>query len=126
MPRLVRCSLIQTHTDASPDLPLPDIKHAMIDKHLGYIRQAAEAGAHIICLQEIFNGPYFCAEQQARWYDFTEPVPEGPTIRLMQDVARRHRAALIVPAYEREQPASVYGGDALWLSHRGRHARRTQ
>src|ERR1022692_1954190 len=82
MPRLVRCSLIQAHTDASPDLPLPEIKRATIDKHLGYIRQAAEAGAQIVCLQELFNGPYFCAEQQVRWYDFTEPVPDGPTIRL--------------------------------------------
>ena len=48
MPRLVRCSLIQAHTDVSPDLPLPEIKQAMIDKHLGYIRQAAEAGARIV------------------------------------------------------------------------------
>src|ERR1039457_6862739 len=55
MPRLVRCSLIQAHADASPDLPLPEIKRVMIDKHLGYIRQAAEAGARIVCLQELFN-----------------------------------------------------------------------
>ena len=103
MPRLVRCSLIQTHTDASPELPLAEIKQAMIGKHLDYIRQAAEAGARIVCLQELFNGPYFCAEQQVRWYDFTEPVPDGPTIRLMQDVARQRHVALIVPVYEREQ-----------------------
>ncbi len=88
MPRTVRCSLIQSHTDVSPDLPLPQLKQALIDKHLTYIRQAADAGAQIVCLQELFNGPYFCAEQQVRWYDFTEPVPDGPTIQLMQDTAR--------------------------------------
>ena len=113
MPRLVRCSLIQAHTDASPDLPLPEIKRAMTDKHLGYIRQAAQAGARIVCLQELFNGPYFCAEQQVRWYDFTEPVPDGPTIRLMQDVARQHQIALIVPVYEREQEGVYYNTAAV-------------
>src|SRR6202020_374880 len=99
MPRLVRCSLIQAHSDASPDLPLEQLKQAMVDKHLDYIQRAAEADAQIVCLQELFYGPYFCAEQQVRWYDFTEAVPDGPTIRLMQDVARQHHVALIVPVY---------------------------
>src|SRR5580704_7480286 len=113
MPRLVRCSLIQSHTDASSDLPLEELKQAIIGKHLGLIRQAAEAGARIVCLQELFNGPYFCAEQQVRWYDFTELVPDGATIRLMQDVARQHDVALIVPVYEREQEGVYYNTAAV-------------
>ena len=121
MPRLVRCSLIQATNAAPPDLPLDQVKQAMIDKHLGYLRQAAEAGAQIVCLQEIFYGPYFCAEQQTRWYDFTEPIPEGPTIRLMQEQARRHRVAMVVPIYEREiegvyyNTAAVIGPDGGYL-----------
>ena len=87
MPRIVRCSLIQAANVASPDQPLEQDKQAMIDKHVALIAEAAKAGAQIVCLQEIFYGPYFCAEQQTRWYDFTEPVPDGPTIRLMQDLA---------------------------------------
>ena len=99
MSRIVRCSLIQASNAAPPDASLEDTKKAMIDKHVGYIRQAAGAGAQIVCLQEIFYGPYFCAEQTTRWYDFTEPVPDGPTIRLMQDAGapapdRAHRARL--------------------------------
>ncbi|HUO30489.1 MAG TPA: nitrilase-related carbon-nitrogen hydrolase [Bryobacteraceae bacterium] len=113
MPRLVRCSLIQARAEAAPDLPLEEIKHALIEKHIGYIRQAAEAGAHIVCLQELFNGPYFCAEQQVRWYDFTEPVPDGPTIRRMQDVARENHVALIVPVYEVEQEGIYYNTAAV-------------
>jgi N-carbamoylputrescine amidase len=113
--------LIQAANVAPVDLPLEQVKQAMIDKHLGYIRQAAEAGAQVVCLQEIFYGPYFCAEQQTRWYDFTENIPDGPTIRLMRDVARRHRTALIVPIYEREQEgvyynaAAVIGADGTYL-----------
>ncbi len=63
MSRIVRCSLIQASNAAAPDASLEATKKAMIDKHVDYIRQAAEAGAQIVCLQEIFYGPYFCAEQ---------------------------------------------------------------
>ncbi len=113
MSRIIRCSLIQATNVAAADLPLAHIKQAMIDKHLEYIRQAAEAGAQIVCLQEIFYGPYFCAEQETRWYDTTEAVPDGPTIRLMQDVARKHKVALVVPVYEVEQQGVYYNTAAV-------------
>jgi predicted amidohydrolase len=105
MPRIVRCSLIQA-SNVSP-------AKAMVDKHLEYIRQAAEAGAQIVCLQEIFNGPYFCAEQETRWYDVAEAVPDGPIVRMMQDVARSRRIVLIVPVYEREQEGIYYNTAAV-------------
>jgi beta-ureidopropionase len=113
MPRIIRCSLIQATNILGPEAPLAQIKQRMIEKHLGYIRQAAEAGAQIVCLQEIFYGPYFCAEQQARWYDTTEEVPDGPTIQLMQKTAREHHIALIVPVYEREQEGLYYNTAAV-------------
>ncbi len=113
MSRIIRCSLIQATNVAASHLPLAQIKQAMIDKHLEYIRQAAEAGARIVCLQEIFYGPYFCAEQEIRWYDTAEAVPDGPTIRLMQDVARKHKVALVVPVYEVEQQGVYYNTAAV-------------
>ena len=116
MSRIIRCSLIQATNVAASHLPLAQIKQAMIDKHLEYIRQAAEAGARIICLQEIFYGPYFCAEQETRWYDTAEAVPDGPTIRLMQDVARKHKVALVVPVYEVEQQGVYYNTAAVILN----------
>jgi N-carbamoylputrescine amidase len=120
MPRIVRCSLIQAANAAPADLPLDQIKKAMIDKHLDYIAQAANAGAQIVCLQEIFHGPYFCAEQNIRWYDTTERIPDGPTIRLMQDVARKHKIVLIVPIYEVEQDG-VYYNTAAVIHNDGRY-----
>ena len=120
MPRIVRCSLIQATNAVSPTEPLESVKKAMVDKHLALIDQAAAAGAQITCLQEIFYGPYFCAEQETRWYDFTEPVPDGPTIRLMQDVARKHRMALVVPVYEIEQEG-VYYNTAAVIDTEGRY-----
>ena len=113
MPRNIRCSLIQASNAAPPEASLADTKHAMIEKHLGMIRQAAEAGAQIICLQEIFYGPYFCAEQTTKWYDMTELVPDGPTVRLMQEEARRRHVALIIPIYEVEQEGVYYNTSAV-------------
>ena len=46
----------------------------MLDKHVGLIEEAAEKGAQIVCLQELFNGPYFAAEQETKWYGMTEPI----------------------------------------------------
>jgi N-carbamoylputrescine amidase len=120
MPRIVRCSLIQATNVLPPDRPLEAVKEAMIAKHVDYIGQAAAAGAQIVCLQEIFYGPYFCAEQQTRWYDFTEPVPGGPTTQLMQSLARQYGLALIVPVYEVEQ-AGVYYNTAAVIDSGGNY-----
>lgn len=113
MSRIVRCSLIQATNAAPPGASLEATKKAMVDKHVTYIEQAAQAGAQIVCLQEIFYGPYFCAEQTTKWYDFTERVPEGPTIRLMQDLAKKHHIALVVPVYEVEQEGVYYNTAAV-------------
>ena len=72
MSRMVRGGLIQASLNASVDDANDVIKRNMIDKHLKMIDEAAEKGAQVICLQELFYGPYFCAEQNTRWYDLTE------------------------------------------------------
>ena len=74
----------------------------MIDKHVKLIEQAAKKGAKMLCLQEIFYGPYFCAEQETSWYDSTERVPDGPTVTLMQELAKKHKMVIVVPIYEEE------------------------
>jgi N-carbamoylputrescine amidase len=113
MPRVVRCALIQAANVAAADRPLSEIRQAMMDKHETYIAQAAADGAQITCLQEIFTGPYFCAEQTTRWYDSTEPIPDGPTIKRMQELAKKHRMAIIVPIYEIEQEGVYYNTAAV-------------
>ena len=113
MPRVTRAALIQA-TNALPDSDdLPKIKQANIDKHVELIREAADKGAQVCCLQELFYGPYFPAEQHTRWYDLAEPIPDGPTIRLMQNLAKQHGMALIVPIYEQEMPGVLYNTAAV-------------
>ncbi|HEX9610410.1 MAG TPA: nitrilase-related carbon-nitrogen hydrolase, partial [Gemmatimonadales bacterium] len=86
--------------------PVAKIRDAMLEKHLPFIEDAGKKGVQILCLQEIFNGPYFCPSQDPKWYDAAEPVP-GPTIDLMRKLAKKHDMAMIVPIYEREM-AGVY------------------
>ena len=118
MPRITRAALIQCSNDEPVDSPLEKIKQTMIDKHVALIEQAASQNAQITCLQEIFYGPYFCAEQEARWYESTEQVPDGPTIKLMQQQAKKHGMVLIVPVYEIDMPGMYYNTAAV-ISHTG-------
>ncbi len=67
----------------------------------------------VLGLQELFYGPYFCAEQQARWYELTEPVPDGPTIAHMQKLAKRYHMVLVVPVYEVEMTGLYYNTAAV-------------
>jgi N-carbamoylputrescine amidase len=105
--------LIQATNEAPTESSIEAIKQAMIEKHVGMIRQAAANGAQLVCLQEIFYGPYFCAEQSTRWYDSTERVPDGPTIELMQALAKELGIALIVPVYEVENEGVYYNTAAV-------------
>src|SRR3954447_25615746 len=86
MARIVRGGLIQATLCEPTTSPVEKIKQAMIDKHVAMIGEAAKKGVEVICLQELFYGPYFCAEQEIKWYNLTEKIPEGPTTKLMMDL----------------------------------------
>ncbi len=90
----------------------------MIDKHVDMLAQAAGKGAQVACFQELFYGPYFCAEQDAKWYEFTEKVPEGPTTKLFQAEAKKHNIVLVLPVYE-EDLAGVYYNTAAVIDADG-------
>ena len=89
MPRIVRGGLIQATLCEPTTSPIEKIKAAMTEKHVALIAQAAGRGAQVVCMQELFYGPYFCAEQETKWYDLTERVPDGPTTRLMMELAKK-------------------------------------
>ena len=61
MPRVVRCGLIQAQNVKGPEAGLEAIKKAMVEKHVKLIEKAAKEKVRILCLQELFYGPYFCA-----------------------------------------------------------------
>ena len=118
MPRLVKCGLIQTSLAGSVGDPIPAIRQANVDKTVAFVEQAGAAGVQILCMQEIFTGPYFCAEQNPRWYEAVERIPDGPTVKLMQDLARKHQMAIVVPLYE-EDGAGIYYNTAAVIDADG-------
>src|SRR5690242_2285670 len=127
MPRIVRCGLIQASNALNPRHALPQIKKAMIEKHLKLIEQTAKKKVRILCLQELFYGPYFCAEPVTRWYELTERVRAGPTTRPVQNIAARHRMVFVVPVYEQQLPgvdfntAAVIDADGGYVGKNRKH-----
>jgi beta-ureidopropionase len=113
MTSTVRCGLIQCSNPINDESqPVAKIQKAMLDKHLPLIDEAAKQGVQILCLQEIFNGPYFCPSQDKRWYAAAEPIP-GPTTELLQAYARKHGMAMVVPLYEMAMRGVYYNTAAV-------------
>jgi beta-ureidopropionase len=105
MARNVRGALLQaTYTG--------DTK-TMIEKHEKYAREAAKDGAQIMCFQELFSSAYFCQTQDAKWYALAEPIPDGPTVKRMQDLAKETGMVLVVPMYEEESTGVYYNTAAV-------------
>ena len=113
MSNIVKCGLIQATHACGTQEPLETIREANLAKHVPIIERAASEGVQIICMQEIFTGPYFCAEQTTRWYDSTEHIPDGPTTQLMQELAARHNMVIVVPIYEEEETGVYYNTAAV-------------
>ena len=120
MARTVKCGLIQAANACSVDEPIEKIKQANIEKNLKFIEVAAAQGVQIICMQEVFTTPYFCAEQNTHWYNSVERIPDGPTVKLMQETARKHGMVIIVPIYE-EEITGVYYNTAAVIDADGKY-----
>ena len=111
--RKVLSGLIQASNPINDESrPVAEVQAAMLEKHLPMIHDAGKKGVQILCLQEIFNGPYFCAEQDDKWYDTAEPVP-GPTTALMQKYAKKYKMVIVVPIYETPSTGTYYNTAAV-------------
>ncbi len=105
MANVVRAAIVQTEWTGD--------KESMIKKNADYAREAANQGARVMCFQELFYAPYFCQVQENDHFDYAEPIPDGPTTKLMQDLARETEMALVVPIFEKEDDGSYYNTAAV-------------
>ncbi len=101
----VRAALLQT--DWAGD------KESMIDKHEEAAHEAAAHGAQVMCFQEVFYSPYFCQVQDAKYYDYTEAIPGGPTTARFQSVAKELGMVMVLPMYEIVQEGVYYNTAAV-------------
>ena len=113
MPRIIKSGLIQMSLPISEgEGTIDQIKQAMLDKHIPMIEDAGKQGVQILCLQEIFNTPYFCPGQDSKWYASAEAIP-GPTVDLMAEYAKKYSMVMVVPIYEKEQAGYLYNTAAV-------------
>jgi beta-ureidopropionase len=80
------------------------------------IEDASKKGAEVVCLQELFNTIYFAFEQDPKHFDWAEPIPGGPTSRVMSAVAQKNGVALVAPMFERDTvvPGLFYNTTAVF------------
>ena len=73
-----------------------------IEKADALVRQAAEAGAGVILLPELFERPYFCQERRYEYYHYAKPVEENDAVRHFRRVAKELEAVIPVSFYEQD------------------------
>ena len=105
MANIVRAAIVQTEWTGD--------KESMSKKNADYAREAAKQGAQVMCFQEIFYGPYFCQVQENEHFDYAEPIPDGPTTKLMQDLAKETNMVLVIPIFEKEDDGFYYNTAAV-------------
>jgi len=120
MSQVIKSGLIQLSNKLDTSASCDEHRNAMIEAHLPYITDAAKQGVQILCLQEIFTGPYFCPSQDKKWYSLAEKIPEGPTTQLMMELAKKHNMVIVVPIYE-EHMTGVYYNTAAVIDADGKY-----
>lgn len=110
---IVRGGLIQMSLKGDTSMSPEKIRDKMLEAHLPLIEKAAKQKVQVLCFQEVFTQPYFCPSQDKKWYRATEKIPDGPTTRLMQRLAKKHGMVIVVPIYEEEMTGVYYNTAAV-------------
>ena len=66
------------------------------------VRKAAESGANMILIQELFALPYFCKDQLEKYFDLAEPISDSKVIQYMSKLAKELGVVLPVSFFERD------------------------
>ncbi len=103
VPRTIHLALVQMTTPRS----IPE----NVDKAISLVRQAAKAGANIVCLQELFNAPYPCQSEDHERFAWAESIP-GPTSKAMSQVAKECSVVVTGSVFER-RAHGLYHNTAL-------------
>jgi len=105
-------ALVQMRCEPEPE--------ANMHKAIARIREAAAAGAQIVCLPELFRGHYFCQREDPALFDLAEPIP-GPSTERLAQAAKATGTVVVASLFERRGPgvfhnsAAVLDGDGQLL-----------
>jgi N-carbamoylputrescine amidase len=88
-----------------------------LDRAVRLVAEAAEAGARVVCLPELFRSPYFCQSEDVGLFDLAEAIP-GPSTDALGTIAREKNVTVIVPVFER-RAAGLYHNSAAVIGPDG-------
>lgn len=106
---LVRLGLVQMRCTAEPRVNL--------EKALALTAQAADRGAQIVCLQELFTSQYFCQVEDHKYFQLAEEIP-GPGTEVLSKLARDRGIVIIASLFERRS-AGLYHNTAAIIDADG-------
>jgi N-carbamoylputrescine amidase len=86
-----------------------------LDHAADLVREAARAGAQLICLPELFRAQYFCQREDHALFALAEPIP-GPSTERLAAVVREEKVTLVASLFERRAPG-LYHNTAAILDH---------
>jgi beta-ureidopropionase len=105
----VKVGLIQLAFKGDASVSCHSIRQQCLNAHEPWVQRAVEAGVQMLCLQELFTGPYFPPSQEAKWYGLAEPADEtSETVQWAQAWAKRYAMVMVVPLYEAVMPGLYY------------------
>ncbi|WAR03758.1 BUP1-like protein [Mya arenaria] len=85
------------------------------------ISTGAKCGVNVMCMQEAWTMPFaFCTREKHPWCQFAESAEDGPTTRLLQELAKKYNMVIISPILERdENHGDVLANTAVVISNTG-------
>ena len=89
-------------TAAAIQMSVPESREQALEKAEALVRKAAEKGAKIILLPELFETKYFCQERRYEHYDLAAPVLENPAVKRFLAVSEELSAVIPISFYERD------------------------
>ncbi len=111
--RKLKCGLIQMALKGDTTMEPDQIRDLMLEAHVPFIEDAAAHGVQVLCFQEVFTQPYFCPGQERKWYAAAEQIPDGYTIKLIQEYAKKYNMVIVAPIYEETLPGVYFNTTAV-------------
>jgi N-carbamoylputrescine amidase len=83
-----------------------------LNKAIERIREVAEKGAQIVCLQELFTSLYFCDVEDYEHFKLAEPIP-GPSTERLSRIAKELGVVIIASLFEKRTEGIYHNTTAV-------------
>jgi N-carbamoylputrescine amidase len=87
-------------------------KQQNLEKAIGKVREAAQKGAQIVCLQELFTSLYFCDEENYDNFALAEAIP-GPSTEVLSALAAELGVVIIASLFEKRAKGLYHNTTAV-------------